>query len=1348
MPFVFDVIIDNQRVNVQMGLFTSRKWEEALDEANMIIPFAYQNKEPYKMFSMVDIKITEIDNYTNRNVIEERELEYLVYSDRVENVGSYGYYKHTVNAIEYTSKLDYHIVRSLARSRSVIDKTQAPFVTHVNLSQTNKRFFARASLQHVDISATIRQNESVTFEQVYEAYVADNSVESGYQRYPAVIGTNAPLVSGTNYHVLSGSPATWKLPVGQWEIYYGVTVDKQIGLSGDYSTLYTGFNKIYTFYVEVVDENELSVLDGLNEIRDCVSKFGGLEDTIYYDSTRIFDIDPEYEEYLSKIQLPQTYLSNITSRKAIIYILSIVNALPRLKRGENIDILTIEPYNLSTGSFEREGIIGYGSFQNTNQIGSRNYLSISQGLTDNLDDPSISTPSGSGYQQVRSLDVQLTANNFAIKLPENYPLYMPKKLSVIIPYFEVFPIGGVTPLFSATNFELDLTARWINGEEWKLKEITENFPDIEEKDIWESTLGLREFKVENLSWDIGDTEIDLSKVFGEIFQDNLIRNVVKMAIYEWVMNNMPIPLTNISDPPVETFAPLHEVNISIPSTDEYKDWRFRVEYITDERLVMKQDKLDTSQISFYSEMQQNQEEALVNIVRQSRKAFGDLQRTGNIQPSFVKKHLSLSEFYEVGQKDSQGYTITQVDTNWFNEYAIASYHVTRYHNRIQQETHINQYYRPFDNFAKSVLERHEHYNDYLIALPPNDTESGVRTQNTKIYSNSKTVRRIVEILLGGEFGLPSEKTKASAALVRTDGMFDVYAEGNDYAVFMATPLSARGVEEGFVFTFGFKSNQVAGDGLVSRTVFGTTTYYNRARRYTDRKGRFKRFGFAILNDIEFSSNEYQSYPLITKTTSQASQIVNNNSYFWCGNPLTNQAFQYPLVWNKDPLTNANLTYQLNVLSYYVNLYIFGLKFFTDNFIVKNHDILRGSRLYLYRDGTTYDMFETIFVKSGYTNTVTLRDNFYLGDGNIEYDSTGNQINFIGIDLTGVTSWAIGLPNDNDSTIDLLVACNEPLNGIKFVNRHIRPDVYEIGDYIQEAPLVVELSFSETINLASNINYRVFEFPIESLSSTLQLQDSLIFEISTPVEVSFSETISLLSNVQESAFIYPIEDEYEPNVLNIIDSLLFEISTPVEIAFSDTIVLQSTIDDSIFMYPEELEFEPNTLTLVEDLQFEISTPVEVSFTDSITILSNIQDNQFIFPEELEFDPNNLVLLEDLQFEISTPIEIALSDTMNLSAVVSESYDIVDWRSGGVVPVGANACAVIGDIGNVRCDSSCAFVEVDTYIAQTDESTTQPTCVPEATYTSCVQNGAFWTCTVYNAQITYSNCEECVQVVSLT
>lgn len=1092
MPFLYEFTIDNELVEGQIGFSTSRKWEEALDEATLVIPFTYENDVPYKMFSILSIEISEIDNYTDRNIIDTREYEFIIYSDNVESLGSYGYYRHQVNAIEYTAKLDYYMINNLSKSRSVLKDTQAPFIISEITGSSETTWFAKVTLEDIGLKEDFYANKDLDFDLVYQAYVASSSEPTGFKRTSAIIKTNATLISGTSPHTLSSGPATWVFPEGEWEIEYGFVSDGTEGYGYD-----VGFNPIYTFYVEAINQHELSMYDVINEIRDSVSKYGGIEDTVYYDLTRIFDIDSAYEDYLKSVQAPQIYLSQATARQMLIYALSFINVLPRLENGVGIDNLTFEEYNLSNGSFVLQDVIAYGGSQNTNQIGTRNYQPISQALANNLDDTSVHSPSRTGYQQVRSLDIQLTADNFTIKLPDKAPLYMPKKLIVVIPKIEVYSQGGIARILNLTNFELDLTPRWINDEEWKLKEITTNFPTITSRDIWEYNLGLREYKVENLTWKTGDTHINISTVFGTLFEGNLIHNVVKSAIYEYVMLHPPIPIL-IDD----SFDGSLEIIIDMPTITEYKDWRFRVEYITDERLVIKQDKEDLDQVSFYSEMRQNQEQALVNIVRQSRKGYGDLQRTGNRTYSFPKKHTSLSGFYEIGQKGSDNFTITQIDTKWFNDFAIATYHIIKYHNRIQQATFVNQKYRPFDNYAKTVLNRHEHYGDYLIALPPDDTDSGVQEQDTKIYSNDKTVRRIVSILLGNDFGIPSEAT-ATVALIRTDGMLNAYPEGSPsiYKNFIVSPLTSRGIKGGFAFTLGFKNNQVAGDGLVLES----GNYYNQAVRYTDKKGRFTRFGFAIMKDLDFDIINYPAYPLLNKTTSAIDLIFNANAYFWCGYYSDNQPFSNPLVWNKDPMTNAELTYQLNVVSYYIGLYIFGLKFFTDNYIVREHEILNGAVLYLYTNSTRYEMFEDLFVKSGYINSISLRDNEVFGDGNIEYDHITNTISFVGISMGGITSWAIGITNDNDD-IELLLACNEGLNGIKFVNRHIRPNVKEIGNITLIQEFVI-LDF--TLDLSGDFTYIRGDQSLATIDSDMLINGTIEYFIdsSTPLTINLGMVIS-------------------------------------------------------------------------------------------------------------------------------------------------------------------------------------------------------------------------------------------------
>jgi len=1048
MPFIYKFLIDNEEVDVEIGFSTSRKWEESLDEASVVVPFSYLNEKPYKMFSLLEIEINEIDNYTDRNVIDTKKRTYLIYSDRVEAVGSYGYFRHNVSAIEYTAKLDYYFINQLAKSRNIIKNTPAPFTSNIYRTEQTvsggKRYGVNVVLENIKVNENYKTNETIRFEKVNEAsvfrYFYPDGIEDDYyvKRQTAIRATNTLLNITTETHILSNNPIEYNLEKGEWKIEYGF-----IGLAKDvvYGSPYVeGFNVSHTFYIEIVDNTDLSMYDIVNEIRDMISKFGGIEDTIYYDTTRIFNIDTAFEDLLKKTQAPQIYLNGTTARQMLIYALSFINALPRLEyNADDLDLLTLEMYNLSVGDYETEDVVGFGSQQNTNQIGTKNYQVISQALSNNLDDASITTPSNNAFQTVRSKDIQITKDNFVLKLVENAPLYMPIKLEVYVPKIKITgnePGTQITTLYEKDDFVLDLTSRFINSEEWKLKVTTDNFYNIDMTEPMKQNSGMRLNKVENISWNIGDTEINLSQSFGVVWQDNLIKSVVVSALNEYFTLNLP-PVDFVDASNEKRQALFYGLEYTLPN--DYKDWKFRVEYITDERLVIKQDKEDISQVSFYSEMRQNQEESLVDLVRQSKKAYGDLQRTGNIAFSFVKKHTKFSEFYEVGEKDKDDYTITQIDTQWFNDYALSTYSVTQYHNRIQQATFVNQKYRPFDNYTKNVLNRHEHYGDYLIAVPPDFIE--ILEQPTKIYSNDKTVRQISDILLGKTHKL---NDNVSVALIRTDGMLEENPDGIYTTNFISTPVTSRGIKGGFAFTFGFSGNMVAGDGLVQKG----SNWYNSAVRYTDKKGRFTRFGFMLLNELEIGGDDaYKEYPLLkipnTEVFDEESDFHKRIS-FWCRFPYLPDGYVDALVWNKDPLTNASLTYQLNVLSYYMGLYIFGMSFFTENFIVKkynleNIDNFIGAKLYIYKNNMKYALFEDIYIKGGYYQEIE------LNASNIEFNPLNNEITFKDINLDGVTSWAIGLPQKDGSTPKLLVACNENLNGIKFVKRHARPNIFEIGN---------------------------------------------------------------------------------------------------------------------------------------------------------------------------------------------------------------------------------------------------------------------------------------------------------------
>jgi len=261
----------------------------------------------------------------------------------------------------------------------LIKNTQAPFITHEISASSETQWFAKVTLEDIGLKENFYANKDLEIDQVYQAYVASSGETEGYKRTGAVIRTNATLVSGSSPHTLSSGPATWAFPEGEWEIEYGFIADGTEGYGYD-----VGFNPIYTFYVEAIDEHELTMGDVVREIRASVSKFGGIEDTRYFDSTRIFNLSTEDETYLDSVPAPQIYLSQATARQMLIYALSFVNMLPRLAKGNGVDNLGLEKYNIANGDFTIEDVVSYGGKQNTNQIGTRNYQPISQALANNF----------------------------------------------------------------------------------------------------------------------------------------------------------------------------------------------------------------------------------------------------------------------------------------------------------------------------------------------------------------------------------------------------------------------------------------------------------------------------------------------------------------------------------------------------------------------------------------------------------------------------------------------------------------------------------------------------------------------------------------------------------------------------------------------------------------------------------------------------------------------------------------------------------------------------------------------------------------------------------------------------
>jgi hypothetical protein len=1045
----------------------------------------------------------------------------------------YGRYRHDITLVEYTAKLDAYIMASLAKTRDVENTMLAKFEITDDGAALNRGYDIGISgafkfrydhlvwLPPIHIQQTYYTNTNYTLPQCDTAYQGTSVVASldntrllEYERRPVVFRiVNADTGSTGSWQYLSNGSKTFSFTeTGNYYIEYGLeAVDFPV------DTGYTaGFYAIIRFYFTVSEYYQHTVYDALLSVRQNVSKGGGIESEYYYEDTRIFDIDPTYETYLKSIQIPQMYLEQATARQMLIFVLSYINALPRLEYVEDgLDTLTLEKFNLSAGDYTKEDIVEQSGHQNINQIGTRSYSPLNQVLPNNMDEPTTYAPTQDGLMQVRADNLQITDSSFSIKLPKE--IYTPKDLEIYVPKisFSCSVVDGFD-IPDLEDLEISLITRLINIEEWKLKYVTDNFPSITTKAFYDYDIGLRLNMVDNLYWELGAKKIQLSDVYGTLVNRTIFQNVIKLGIYEYLMIHMPEPYTyNYGGTDVMVYGGvIGDVDLEfLYNTEAYKDLRFRFSYLTIENLVTKQDKEDLSQIDFYSEMRQNQDESIINAVRSSRKNYGNLQRTGNKAFSFQKLHYSLLDQYTVGLKDSNDYTITHVTRYFYGLYFMAEYFATKYHNRESRQTIVDQTYRWRDNYTKNVFNRHENYSDYITIYPPTFTTRTL--QHTKIYSKSTTIGTFLKILLGDT--ITDFQTRASVAFVRTDGMFKVDPEtyGNYYA--LAIPVSAYPVKNGLAFTFGFDNNQVAGDGLVLRGA----NWYNQAVRYTDDKGRFTKLGFSIKPSYELDSDDFETYPKITKSFLTS---LSRDNYFYCGGIDINEAGADALVIDKDPLTNFKLTYQLNAVSYNVGQYVFGQALFNDNLLVNNPNGQMPAYLYLYEDGTVYELFDDLNIKSGYATQITL-DNTYISYSSITDKVTFSEL----VDLTDVTSWAIG-----NADGELYIACNEGLNGFLVNQEHFRYGVKEIGyksihstvaipDYeisinipislgsTLKVPTVIEISLSNEGSMTVNtdilhIYNKVLNFENEgALSATIKVIDIyprvINFENTGQMEVS-------------------------------------------------------------------------------------------------------------------------------------------------------------------------------------------------------------------------------------------------------
>jgi hypothetical protein len=401
---------------------------------------------------------------------------------------------------------------------------------------------------------------------------------------------------------------------------------------------------------------------------------------------------------------------------------------------------------------------------------------------------------------------------------------------------------------------------------------------------------------------------------------------------------------------------------------------------------------------------------------------------------------------------------------------------------------INQEYRAFEipSFNESI-QRLDFYSDYIYIVKPEFLVSNsVSETDTTIYQFETRFQNIFNHLNGASY-IPQapfgNDTKITYAFVRTDGFLtefpDIANQGSAsrYNAIM-TPVVSFGGKNNLNFNFKFDNNQIAGDAITPSTTNNVVTnYYNKPIRYTDSQGFFDKLWFGMAsNTTLFMFNETNKFPDIAGEDElyfndlYAYPLVAANDFSLQQDFLIkNQDFTNPdwFIIYKDAATNYGFSYQLNIIPLDFNDYIIGQNFYTENPLVMNQDVRIEKKLYIYTNGTIYNMFDDLKIKSGFNTSIDIDGNNLVVDTEtFSYNFEGNTLSA----LSNATSWAIG---DNEG--NLFLACNKPYTGFKLLARHNRLNTFNIGQILQEIYVGPKI-----INFVSEV---VSTFVLESRSNS-------------------------------------------------------------------------------------------------------------------------------------------------------------------------------------------------------------------------------------------------------------------------
>lgn len=267
-----------------------------------------------------------------------------------------------------------------------------------------------------------------------------------------------------------------------------------------------------------------------------------------------------------------------------------------------------------------------------------------------------------------------------------------------------------------------------------------------------------------------------------------------------------------------------DLGISGSGTLQYPNLRFRVTYTPQISTRVKQTKPDTADNTTINSIFYNQSESYVDAKRYGRNIAGAAERGGQPGKTLIYKSkvgASIPVPGTLHPKDP-AYTISKVIVERGKDVQTVQLDLARYFNRLNPFIGIDSAPRLFEISEHEYADRDVMIEDYCIigAPAPNGAHGMITDRGLNGFANSITMAA-ADGLFNPEIAL--------ATGISNDEQLNT----------CILPVASFGLGRSLVFTFGYKDNYSAGDGVSVMSAAGAKYSLKEAVPYADVFGEFE-----------------------------------------------------------------------------------------------------------------------------------------------------------------------------------------------------------------------------------------------------------------------------------------------------------------------------------------------------------------------------------------------------------------------------------------------------------------------------------------------------------------------------